>query len=259
MLALIAESKTMTHSPVNNIINAMPSPRIPEFEEEASKIAGTLSRIPVSDLAEEIGVTQGLAVKASKLFYDFPFKDSAQEAISLFQGDVFRALDFFSLSEEQRNAAYKKIKIISSLYGILNPDDTIKPYRLEFNSSCLPLTDNLIKFWKPKVTISLGKQIKEKNETLLLNLLPGDAAKIIDWKLLKNFSTVFSPSFKIIDESGRLKTPNSGKIKEARGKFLRDCLINNYSYDDLFNLNTDFFYYSPEDSKPGLPIYVLKQ
>lgn len=256
MLILIAESKTMSSSCHEVSVEEMKN-NTPRFEEEALKIADHFRTLPVADLATEIGISPSLAVKASKYFYDFSFKDCGEESIKAFTGEVFKALNFNTLQEEAKQTGYADIRIISSLYGILKSADIIKPYRLEFKASYEPVSSNLIKFWKPKITVSLGKEIKDRNESEILNLLPGDASNCIDWKLLKAFAKVIRPDFKIIDDNGNLKTPNAGKLKETRGLFLRNILENKLTFEGIMNFHSNHLNISKEESKPGLPLFII--
>ena len=255
MLILIAESKTMT--PVSMLKTDIQNNHMPEFKEEATKIASKLKETDLNQLASQLKISTGLTSKASTLFYDFDYPGNLGKAIELFKGEVFKAFDYHSLTPELQNKAIDSVRIISSLYGILKFTDDIKPYRLEYNCNFGPDDENLIKFWKPKVTVSLVKQIKQRDDKMVVNLLPSDAAKYIDWKIVKAYADVVKPDFKILKEGGSVKTPIASKLKECRGKFLHNLIEKEPYSTNPVDFNSDEFLYSSEMSKPGWPVYIV--
>lgn len=258
MIALIAESKTML-SPTAVADEETLKSHIPVFEEDASEIMEKVKQKSVEELTNVLKVTPTLAQKSIKLAYDFPLKSTSDEAINLYTGEVFRALEFHTLPEEAKERFYEEVRIISSLYGWLKPDDMIKPYRLEFKAPLSPDNDSLSKYWKKKVTIAMGKFLKEHGNDIIMNLLPGDAANCIDWKLIKAFGKVIKPDFLVLSKEGDLRKPYTGELKAARGKFLREVLTNDLNLNNLHEFKNDMFLYSEEHSKPGLPVFIQAQ
>ena len=231
---------------------------LPVFEKEARDLVDFFGKMDLNTLSSTLKVSMGIAKKIKEYFYEFSYPGNLIESIKSFDGVVFKNLDFQSLPISTQTSTVNNVKIISSLYGILNLTDTIKPYRLEYNAPCEPIAQNLTKFWKSKITIYLTKLIKNLPDKNIINLLPGDAAKYIDWKLIKAFSKVTVPDFKFLDDMGNLRTPNANDLKKARGLFLRESLIRNLlvpRYDDFETLE---MIYSPEDSKTGRPLFIFK-
>ena len=65
--------------------------------------------------------------------------------------------------------ANKSIRILSGLYGILNPSDLILPYRLEMGTKLeVGETKNLYNFWQDILTEYLIKEIKK--DSFIINL-----------------------------------------------------------------------------------------
>ncbi|MDE7420065.1 MAG: YaaA family protein [Muribaculaceae bacterium] len=223
MLILIAESKTMDDRelPISHDIYESNKP---VGEEQADVIIAHVATLNASDIAEIVKISLPMAAKVSRMAYEFPNKLLGQRAIESFTGVVFKSFDYPSLSSEEKQRASDNIRIISSLYGWLCPNDIIKPYRFDFTTPIAPDDKALYVFWRKEVTLELVRYLQERGETSILNLLPGDAAKCIDWKLVKSFAKVWKVDFKEPKDGSGWRTPNAGKLKALRGELLRDII-----------------------------------
>lgn len=248
MLILIAESKTMT--PCNQVISTEEfSLHRPLFDSLAGNIMSGLEGRTVEELAASIGISSSLARQMKTMIYEFPNKSLGEMAIKAYTGVVFKALNYCSLSVEAQTRCLRDVKIISSLYGWLNSDDIIKSYRTEFKSEIAPLSTPLWKYYRQHNTIALGKYLSTNGYTEILHLLPGDAAKSIDWKTIKRFAKVYKADFVEVSENGE-KTPNAGKLKKLRGELLRDILSSGITkVADLKNIEGENYIFE------GTPIY----
>lgn len=187
------------------------------------------------------------------MIYEFGFKLTGNRAIDAYTGVVFRALDYDSLSPEAKTRCDAEVSIISSLYGWLQPSDIIKPYRLDFTSKLEEgpsAGQALNSFWRKDVTKALVKKLESSHTTEILNLLPGDAAKCIDWKLVKRFAKVWKVDFQEIKEGGVMKTPTAEKLKALRGTLLRQILTDGIQDAETLKLAS-----SPQYVCEGTPIY----
>lgn len=255
MITLIAESKTMSAKQPDSLENDLLT--IPLFKTDADATANLFASMPVEEIAERLTISLPLATKAKRLFYDFKDYSIGEVALTAFTGEVFRALDLSNLPKDTIDFAYKKLNIISSLYGLLRPTDLIKPYRFDFNIENPSLGETMQKFWKPTLTIAFVKMIKESGEKEVLDLLPAEATKCLDWKIIKRFAKVMKINFKSIAQNGQLKTPHTGKIKELRGKLLREILINRLdSTSDILQIHTPLFVIDEDASKKDYPTFI---
>lgn len=254
MITLIAESKTMS---AGTSLYPPDLQSTPIFNEVAEELASTFAAMPVEEIAERIRVSIPLAHKAKRLFYDFRNGETPSTALSVFTGEVFRALDISSLDSRCLETAYSKVGIISSLYGLLRPGDLVRQYRFDFDVENPLAGITMQKYWKPKLTVALVKLLKERGEEEVLDLLPAEASKCLDWKLIKNFAKVTKINFKTINDNGELKTPHSGKIKELRGKLLREIIIREADRpSDVIELHAPFLTYDPDLSKKDYPTFI---
>lgn len=236
MLILIAESKTMTT--VEQSIEAMTyAESTPLGESLAEKAMQYLSDLSVSEICKVTGFSTNMASKLHNWAYEFPNKSLGYEAIMAYTGVVFKALDFPSMNNEAQDFCKNNVRIISSLYGWLRPFDIIKPYRLDyvmkkFNAESIEFTNSHQPFdslRKKFCTVCAINEIQQANHKEILNLLPADAAKCIDWKLLRRYAKVYKADFvelkpSPMENKDLLVTPNASKLKTMRGKLLRQIL-----------------------------------
>lgn len=259
MIILIAESKTMNLNP-HSVTEDEFFKHTPHFEREAEEIVNYLDSLDMSEFKNKLSLSDSLAIKARKLFYDFSFKNEGWSSLYAFTGDVYRALDINSLSQNAIDYLNKNLFIVSSLYGVLNTQDIIKPYRLDFTAEASPGGGKLVNFWKQKLSIWIVKYIKEASgQREILNLLPADASNLFDWKIIKAFAKVYKVDFKKIEGDG-YKTPSAGKLKALRGEMVRIIAENNISSLNLLSsINSENFSYSKETSRTDYPSFVITE
>lgn len=253
-MILIAESKTMASAETEVSREEFAACR-PLFDGIANAIMDSLRDRTPEQLAAEAGITLRLAASLRRMIYEFPNKTTGLRAIEAFTGVVFRQLRLAEYDGAQREFLCDNVRIISSLYGWLRPDDIIKPYRFDFKSHVAPLGETLMKYWKKDVTIALAQELRAKGDTVIIDLLPSDAAKCVDWKLIKRFVNVYKVDFKMYDGTDVMKTPNASRLKELRGRLL-DLIVRNgiSSPADIATLESPDF--MPDPAGPRYPSYL---
>lgn len=229
MLILMAESKTMTACDVSVSEEKYKSHR-PEFEECAGRIMDSLRGSSPDRLVEELGISAAYSRKLSRMIYEFPNKSLGAQAIEAFTGVVFKALDYKSLEDSEKQRLSRDLRIISSLYGLLRPDDIVKPYRFDFTTHVAPGDNSLSAYWRAPVTESLLLLLKKQDCRDVLDLLPADAARYIDWSRIRGHAGIWKAVFRQIEENGAIRTPHAGKLKTLRGRFLRQIVRENISH-----------------------------
>lgn len=238
MIILIAESKTMLES--GSIVSEEQfKSNTPAEILTASEIMRKVGDMTAQEISDTIKVSDKMAVRILKMAYDFPLHLSGLPAIEAFTGVVFKALGYSTLSPDAKRYVDENVRIISSLYGWLRPSDIIKPYRTEFSSPIAPEGKSLASFQRKSVTINLVNFLREKSISNILDLMPSDASKCIDKKLVKRFAKIWKIDFKEIMPGGAFRTPHAGKLKALRGQLLREIAIRNiHNPKDLLQLET---------------------
>lgn len=223
MLVLIAESKTM--APCDRVVAPeVYAAHTPLFSEEADAVMESLRGFSPDQLAAAVKISVPMARKLQQMIYEFPNRLTGCEAIEAFTGVVFKSFAYPSLPPEEKERTARVVRIISSLYGWLRPDDVVKPYRFDFTTPLASGGKTFAAYWRGKVTATLISALREGSHTALLNLLPGDAARCIDWKELPEDINVFRADFREVLPGGAVRTPNAGRLKMLRGRLLRQIV-----------------------------------
>ncbi|NNC70482.1 MAG: peroxide stress protein YaaA [Flavobacteriaceae bacterium] len=196
----------------------------PVFLEQSEKLAKVLKKKSARQLTKLMSISDNLG----QLNYErnqnwsLPFTpDNARQAIFMFKGEVFRALDIESLPIEKLDQLQEKLRILSGQYGLLKPLDLIQPYRLEMGTRLkVGRKNNLYQFWDTSITEVLNDELKD--DEVLVNLASAEYFKAIKPKLLK--VPVITCIFKDF-KNGQYKTIMTF-AKLARGYMTRYILDN---------------------------------
>ncbi len=208
------------------------------FLNEAKQLNALLKKKSAKTLSELMRISPKLGALnyERNQNWSLPFSsDNARQAIYAFNGDVYRGLDAYTISEEKLDVLQNTVRIISGLYGLLKPLDLIQPYRLEMGTK-FPVgkNKNLYEFWRKKITSTLNDEMDE-NEPLV-NLASQEYFKAIDVKALK--APIIHIDFKEF-KNGQFKTIAIFS-KRARGLMTRYIVDSNaQNVEDLKNFNTD--------------------
>lgn len=223
MIILIAEAKTM--SPCNGAVAEEEyAAHTPVLEARAAELVAGLSEMTAGELAERAKLSMAMAQKLKRMLYDFPCKTSGCAAMEAFTGVVFKAFGCNTLTDKEWDETWRRVRIVSSLYGWLRPDDIVKPYRFDYTSPVGPSGESLAKYWCDSVTECLLDEIVSADGGGVLNLLPTDAMRFIDWKRVEGVTDVWRAEFREVGEGGVMRTPNSSYLKKLRGELLRHII-----------------------------------
>jgi uncharacterized protein len=207
-----------------------------EFLKQAETIQKTLKKKKPKALAQLMDISDKLAELNWQRNQDWqtPFTiENARPAVYAFDGDVYTGLDVYTMPEDKLDVLQSKLRILSGLYGLLQPLDLMQPYRLEMGTSiAIGKNKNLYEFWKKTITKTLNNELS-KGE-LFINLASNEYFSAVDVKTLK--VPVITPEFKDYKD-GQLKMI-SFFAKKARGLMVRYIIDTNAeTIDDLKRFN----------------------
>jgi len=251
MKIILSPAKSLTINPTERLKGSTPI-----FYKEALSLNSQIKKLNISELQELMGISENLAKEG--FLWNKSFKKNhlgtgpfqLQPAHTLFAGEVYRGLEFSSLSQEELERSNEQIFILSGLYGLIKPMDLIAPYRLEMKTKfqCSKTATNLYDFWDKKLN-----KVIDKVPGTVINLASTEYAKALQIKSLK--SRVITPVFKE-------KTNNGLKVvmmyaKNARGKMARYIVQNNLlNAEELFDYHLDNYSYSAKDSTRDEWVFV---
>lgn len=234
---------------------------IPKLKNESSKLISNLRKIKAKELEKLMSISSDLA-GLNTLRYakwkglELPGEESRQ-ALFAFKGDVYVGLDAYSLNQKEIAFAQDHCRILSGLYGVLNPLDIIEPYRLEMGTKLsVSKTNNLYQFWEDKPTKLINEQLQAINTEFLINLASNEYFKVINKKLLK--AKVIAPQFKDA-KNGNYKVI-SFYAKKARGLMSRFLIQNEIKHpNDLKAFNSEGYCYNEKLSKENEPVFTREE
>ncbi|NBV68039.1 MAG: YaaA family protein [Flavobacteriia bacterium] len=213
----------------------------PHFLKESRQLHSFLKTLDAMHLQELMSISPKIAAEVMGFTKHWK-KDFSYQAVSLFDGEVYRGLDVATMDANALDWMEGHLNILSGLYGVLRPFDVIAPYRLEMKTKIIldePTT--LYRFWGDKIAKYLSKE-----SDVLVNLASEEYSKAIlpYW----NKEQVINPIF--LEDNGDKPKMVMMYAKNARGKmarFIIDHRIENPSFIKAFDL--DGYAFSAEKSQ----------
>jgi hypothetical protein len=246
-------------SPAKSLDFDSPLPTQLHTESRFLKQATSIQKVLQKKKPKQLSALMTISEKLAELnwqrnqAWQTPFSlANARQAIFAFNGDVYLGLDAKSLPIEKLAVLQDKLRILSGLYGVLQPLDLMQPYRLEMGTKIgIGKNKNLYEFWKTTITKSLNAELN-KNE-LFLNLASNEYFDAVDKKALK--VPVITPEFKDYKD-GKLKMI-SFFAKKARGMMVRFIIDTNAeTIEDLKGFNYEGYAFDANLSKGNTLVFT---
>ena len=257
MLAIISPAKTLDfESTVRNL--PVSQPRLTDYSEQLIEICRKLSP---QDIASLMSISDKLAGLNAARFAEWTKthnEKNARAAIFAFKGDVYTGLDVNSLSDEDISFAQTHLRMLSGLYGLLQPLDLMQPYRLEMGTKLTtPKGKDLYAFWGNTITQAVQQAIDAQGDDVLVNLASEEYYKSIKPGRLN--AQIVKPIF-LDYKNGKYKTV-SFYAKKARGLMcrymiqnrltqveqLKDFDLNGYWFDETASTEKEFVFKRDHD------------
>lgn len=226
------------------------------FPSEAAELIGklrTFSETEISDLMKLSSKLAKLNVAMYQEWQTNPPKENIKQAISVFKGEVYQGLAVENYEEKDFYFAQKHLRILSGLYGMLQPLDLIQAYRLEMGTKLqTDKAKNLYEFWQEKITHYLNEHLKNEESKVILNLASNEYFKAVSPKKLdKDIKPVFK-DFK----NGKYKVI-SFFAKKARGMMTSFIIKNQIQHlEEIKDFTEEDYLYSEEMSKDNEWVFV---
>jgi len=234
MIILLSPTKQMdftTPYPTIQTITKIP------FNRETTELHSILKGYSPEKIASIMKLSPVLADQTYQDIQRFPGSPSSRRsALFAYSGTVFKSLDPKDFDSGQLEFTRKTLRILSGLYGILEPFSTISPYRLDMKTALeLPGRQSLTSFWRPRITDYL------RESSTILNLASKEYSDVLDQHSLKSWIITFHFKEKNGD---KLRTVGM-YAKKARGMMLRRILKERVeNFQILKKGNTDGYRYN---------------
>lgn len=241
MISIISPAKTLDmETPVNSQIQSHP-----ELLNKSKQLVKVLKKMKAPELSQLMSISPKLGQLNFERFQEWttPYNtEKTRPAVFAFRGEVFTGLNIDTFSEEDISYTQNHLRILSGLYGLLRPMDSILAYRLEMGTKLsIGKKKNLYDFWGDHITKHLNGALAMQKDDILINLASSEYFKSINQKQLK--AEVFTPVFKD-NKNGQYKVI-SFFAKKARGHMLRFILKNQISNpEELKHFEEDGYYFN---------------
>ena len=243
MLIVLSPAKTLDFSPAPDGLSTT-RPVFAKDTAELAKMARTLKR---ADLKRLMGISDKLADLNVERFRAFRTarKAAGAPAALAFAGDVYTGLKARELDGPALDWAQERLRILSGLYGLLRPLDTIQPYRLEMGIRLAnPEGPDLYAFWRDKVTKALRKALKSHADPTLVNLASQEYFGAVDAAALKR--PIVSCAFKEQAADGGVRMI-ALFAKRARGAMARYAIDHRIEHAEaLKGFDRDGYSFAPQ-------------
>lgn len=249
MQILLANAKTMFDK-----TDRQPT-STPRFQTIADRLATEMARMDVENLAGQLNCSPKIAAENWKRYHDFVAAEK-MPAIFAYNGQAYKHLRAYSLSEDAMGFAQNHIWITCFLYGLLRPMDGIVPYRMEHGVSLSATEDRPVSlFWRDKLTDVLIDSVKA-DDGILVHLSTAEYENLFDWKRVRRETTVIQPLFYVRQKDGRLKM-QAVWAKSCRGAMVRFILDNRLAAPErLADFKYEGFEYAPQLGETAFPHFV---
>ena len=226
------------------------------FPKESDVLVKHLRKFSPKDLSELMNINTNLAQLNADRFIDwkFPFDKSARPALWAFRGEVFHGIEADLFTEQDYLFIKNHLRILSGLYGYLQIDTLIFPYRLEMGTRLkIGTKNNLYAYWSEKITRVLLEDLKIQDEKIILNLASNEYFKVLNTKKL-NYR-IISPEFKDFNQ-GEYKIVTI-YAKKARGRMVQFITKNKITKaEDILGFDYDGYFYNPNMSTQDKPVFT---
>ena len=237
MIILLSPSKTINYKPFEGQATN------PEFIKQAEELVGAVRQLGPK-LAETFGVSEKIAETNARQFKEWSVNGEGPAAWA-YRGETFAGLSIEKLDDKQRRFAQDHLFIMSGLYGLLRPLDSISPYRLEMSTKLEgKWGKNLYDFWNS----TLADHIVSRKPTFILNCASDEYFKSVK-KYLPGELEIVTPKFL-----------HEGRSKMAFAKYTRGLMahwaIENQitKSNEVLNFDAEGYVYDSK-SDPVSPIF----
>lgn len=247
MISILSPAKSLTVTKEDQFTKETQALSLPQttahLVDQSFKIVEKMQKHTPEDIEKLMSVSKKIAQLNYNRFQNFNSLEPKQ-ALLAFDGDVYTYMDRDEYSVKDFAFAQDHLRILSGLYGILNPMDMIKPYRLEMSTKIDGLSpQGMHKYWQKSITDIFNKQLSEQKNPILINLASNEYSAAINFKELK-YDYVNINFLEL--RNGKLKNIALNS-KRARGMCANYIIKNQIdSVDSLLNFAESGYLYNKE-------------
>lgn len=198
---------------------------LPQCEEYSKKIVDVIRSMSVEDIMKCMKVNESIAQQTKDKFDSVRFDREGVPALFAYDGIQYKNIGAMDLDDEDIEYANDHIRIISGLYGVLRPLDSIYPYRLELLTKlAIDEHKDLYHYWGSKIYETIIGVRDENKKTTIINLASSEFSKAIASYVDENVDDYVTITFQV--QKGERRKVESTASKKARGQMVQYIIKN---------------------------------
>lgn len=217
MLAVISPAKSLDFETPPTTRKAT----APTFGRQAATLIGELRKLSPGEVSDLMGISAKLGELNCNRYNEWRADgaDGKQAALA-FTGDVYMGLGAWHMDARDLSSLQRRVRILSGLYGLLKPLDSIQPYRLEMGTAFAnPRGKDLYAFWGSRIADALNAELAGHRNKTLVNLASNEYWQAVDPDAIEPRIRVLHTRF-LDRKNGQYKIV-SFYAKKARGLMAR--------------------------------------
>jgi uncharacterized protein len=249
MLCVLSPSKTL-----NEHTSYHGRTTTPVFMHDTEQLVRIMQTYDIASLRKLMDVSENIAMLNASRYQQWDKADTFS-ALHLFKGDVYAAMDAEHYDSDTLTYAQQHLRILSGLYGLLRPLDSIRPYRLEMGIMLPnPAGKDLYHFWAERITHALNDAFSESGSSVLINLASQEYFKAIKPKALNG--RLITCDFRV-SKNGTIRSIGL-YAKRARGAMAHYILTHRLNTPEaLTDFDVDGYCYHAELSSEKKDMFVF--
>lgn len=274
MITIISPAKNMKVDKTGTKPQTMPY-----YIEETKEIWEKLKEYLPGDLETLMKINGKLAEDSFDRIQHMQFDENGTSAVETYDGIQYKYMDPAGFSEKGKAFAQEHLRVLSGLYGVVRPYDSIYEYRLEMQTKLsVAGKKHLYDFWGDKIWKKLESDLYVQSEKGAKDQLfalreemearePGEASYVIlnlaSEEYTKAVRKYVKPPYRMVTCQFKTYSKGSYKVlataaKMARGSMVRYLCEN--QIDDLAQIKKfDWEGYHFEESLSSRDEYVFLQ
>lgn len=235
---------------------------VPHFLDKAKFLCDYINTLSFAEQKVLWKCNDTLVQQNRERFFKSDVALATTPALLSYQGIQYKYLDAKTFDFSDWDFANKNLKILSGLYGVLTPSDSIILYRLEMQSRIHCVFEHkaytsLYDFWGTDICDFVQSQFLQNQENVIINLASNEYAKSII-PFCKNIVTCHFVK-KIITNEGKVILKSlATAAKIARGQMARFIIKNRIeTAEDLKQFAENNYVFSPDDSTDTDFVFIM--
>lgn len=252
MIVFISPAKTMKQE-----VFVSRNCELPLFIEQTKKIVAHITQMSVDEIKHSMKVNDKIANDTVKRFQCINFDVHGTPVLYTYNGIQYKSMRSDLFTQEEMDYANHHIRIISGLYGILLPNTSIYPYRLEMQTKLMiENTKNLYEYWNQWIEEYMDGLDTVRSNEIFINLASNEYSKVIEKHILARNKKYITCIFKIDRGQGNIRMESTA-LKKARGLMVEYIIKQKIrTEEELKKFKGDGYSFYPELSSEYEYIFI---